>query len=61
MKAKINGERIKKISENEKYLLDLLAADVEKTFEGNDKDGGWFVGNTKPAQEIATFIRNWTP
>ena len=54
-------KKAKTISDEEKYLLDLLAADIEKTFEKEDEKGTWWVGNTRPAHEIAEFIRNWTP
>jgi hypothetical protein len=48
-----------KITDKEKYFLDLLAADVEKSFESEDKNG--WLGDSRPAKEIAEFIRNWEP
>ena len=62
MKANDKDGKIKKntkITDKEKYLLDALAADIEKTFETEDKRG-WGAGNPAPAHAIAEFIRNWT-
>ena len=60
MKANDKDIKIKKITDKEKYLLDVLAADIEKTFEALDRDG-WGTGDPAPAHAIAEFIRNWTP
>jgi hypothetical protein len=55
---KIKNTKIK-VTDKEKYFLDLLAADVEKSFEAEDKNG--WLGDSRPAKEIAEFIRNWEP